>query len=87
MTIERYLSVKMGVEVEDKQKPLRCLRQRVRLPKIQRVLDQVMAQGCKVAVHIMSCHRDPLAILGFVEEGFGADVVVGVGSKALACPA
>jgi len=88
-TIEQYLRNKMGILVEDLEKPIAIvLGSKSDLPKVQRAVDHAMTlPNSKVAVHILSCHRNPRELRKFVESGcMGAQTVICAGSKAFALP-
>lgn len=87
-TIEAYLHDEMGVVTEKKAKNIVIVcGSDSDLPTIKGVLSFTHSFTDKITVHIMSCHRNPEAVREFVKEGCdGADVVIGVGGKALVLP-
>jgi len=88
MTIEQYLREEMAVEMAR------------RVPKIavvcgskndwhlvEGVVKDVDKSQAQIVVHVLSCHRNPQAVWEFAQSGGeGADVILGVGGKALALP-
>lgn len=87
-TIERYLREEMNVSVSERPKPrvLVICGSESDLPQVKVARER---DKCAVdAVHIMSCHRNPMGLFEFVRNGGlkEYDVVIGAGSKALALP-
>lgn len=56
-------------------------------PTIKGVVEWVPSDAAKIRVHAMSCHRNPEETRKFAISGCdGADILIGVGGKALAQP-
>ena len=87
LTIDNYLRKKMGLDVPHRVKKITIIcGSESDLLLVPDVIRRHFASG-KLTVHVMSCHRNPSEVQNFVKEGCGgADVVIGVGSKALALP-
>lgn len=85
-TIERYLRDKMGVSVErNPQTIVIVCGSESDLPTVKNVLYSVSLENVRLAVHVMSCHRNPLDVMDFAKNP-GADVIICVGGKAFALP-
>lgn len=89
LTIDNYLRKKMGLDVPHRVKKITIIcGSESDLLLVPDVIRRHFASAYgKLTVHVMSCHRNPSEVQNFVKEGCGgADVVIGVGSKALALP-
>ncbi|MFH1968104.1 MAG: phosphoribosylaminoimidazolesuccinocarboxamide synthase [bacterium] len=87
-TIESYLCKKMGVSVERKVKTIAIVcGSESDLPVVRDVFATILPQEAKLAVHVMSCHRNPLDVMAFAEVGCkDVDAVICAGGKAFALP-
>ena len=87
-TIERYLREKMKVRVQDKTKNVAIVcGSESDLPEAKDLIGRVHCSVARVSVHVMSCHRNPEQVQNFAKDWCsGADVVIGMGGKALALP-
>lgn len=88
-TIEQYLYDVMNVPVLSRlsKKVLVICGSDSDLPAVGAARNEFGVQPPKT-IHVMSCHRNPEALRAFIEQGKlkEYDVVIGVGSKALALP-
>jgi phosphoribosylaminoimidazole-succinocarboxamide synthase len=84
MTIENYLSDIMGVDFPRKDKKIVIIcGSESDLPGIRAALNA----PTDIAVHVMSCHRNPEELRSFIKQlPEDIDVIIGVGGKALALP-
>ncbi len=87
-TIERYLENTFNVSVPFPQKTVAIVcGSESDLPMVKDVLALYGSNKPVVDVHVMSCHRNPVEVFNFAKDGCGgADVVIGIGGKALALP-
>jgi phosphoribosylaminoimidazole-succinocarboxamide synthase len=91
MTIEDYLCEVMNVNIEKASKCVLIIAgSESDLPEIKDAIGRLApASNFGIVVHVMSCHRNPLEVMHFVLNAgkpLDYDVIIGVGSKALALP-
>lgn len=87
-TRERYLRDVMGIDVKPSVKNIAIIcGSETDLPAVRAVLPDFPASAARIAVHVMSCHRNPDAVEAFAASGCGGvDAVIAVGGKAFALP-
>src|SRR3989344_474271 len=87
-TSERYRREKMSIRIHDKTKKIVVVcGSESDLPEVKETIGRINSSFARISVHVMSCHPNPAELQNFAKEGCGgADVVVGIGSKALALP-
>ena len=88
-TIESYLREEMGVDVKRKARNIIVVcGSESDLPVVRDVFTGILPEEAEIAVHVMSCHRNPVELEQFATslEFRAADAVIGVGGKALALP-
>jgi len=90
MTIEQYLSgvMKVKIPLTPMKNVLLICGSETDLPQVKAVCDDAELASTKVTIHIMSCHRNPQDLTDFINSSRSReyDVIIGVGSKALALP-
>lgn len=87
--IESYLREEMGVNVKQKAKNIIVVcGSESDLPAVRGVFTGVLPEEAEIAVHVISCHRNPVELERFATslEFRTADAIIGVGGKALALP-
>lgn len=91
-TIEQYLREEMKVQVLERppKNVLIICGSDADLPGVKTVCNDLLPvplpAKLNITVHIASCHRNPMDLQNLIYNLQGVDVVIGVGSKALALP-
>ena len=88
-TIEQYLRdvMKVRIPLTPMKNVLVICGSETDLPQVKAVCADAKLTATKVTIHVMSCHRNPQDLTDFIIHGLEVfDVVIGVGSKALALP-